>query len=449
MKVMPASAAAGELGVLGEEAVAGVDRVGAGLLRHADDLGRRRGTRGPDDPARRSGTPRRPSAGAASCGPRTGRRRRSSPEFDGGTERPDGDLTAVGDQDLRNMQAFPGTGSAQRTFRYRLASNGNVFARARSLGQFLKGGVGKTTVTLGLASAAFARGVARSSSTSIRSPTSRPGMDIQVAGHLNVADVLASPKEKIVRSAIAPSGWALEPAVDHRRDDRSPSAINFDGPHPSSATSGSSRRRSPTSRPTTSSSSSTARPRSTPSRAPRGRRATGSRSSPSPACSRSRPPTARCARSRRSAAGSPPPAAARHRRQPRARAVARAPVPHQGAARHVRPARALARSCPSARRCSRRRAPRSRCTCGPARAPRRMSNHFDQLLERVLRTARIGEYAAGPGLPRARLAQPLSARGARRRHPVTPDVMSPRRRSWTAQEILRVDRSRRAASSST
>ena len=30
-------------------------------------------------------------------------------------------------------------------------------------------------------------------------------MDIQVAGHLNVADVLASPKEKIVRAAIAPS----------------------------------------------------------------------------------------------------------------------------------------------------------------------------------------------------------------------------------------------------
>ena len=39
MKTMPASAQArGEVGVLGEEAVAGVDRLGAGLLRRLDDL---------------------------------------------------------------------------------------------------------------------------------------------------------------------------------------------------------------------------------------------------------------------------------------------------------------------------------------------------------------------------------------------------------------------------
>ena len=40
-------------------------------------------------------------------------------------------------------------------------------------------------------------------------------------------------------------------------------------------------------------------------------------------------------------------------------------------------------------------AARRRRTCGPASAEE-MSNHFDQLLEQVLRTARIGEFAAGP-----------------------------------------------------
>jgi MinD-like ATPase involved in chromosome partitioning or flagellar assembly len=45
--------------------------------------------------------------------------------------------------------------------------------------------------------------------------------------------VLASPKEKIVRSAIAPSGWTRghRGTVDVLIG--SPSAINFDGPHPS------------------------------------------------------------------------------------------------------------------------------------------------------------------------------------------------------------------------
>ena len=39
MKTMPASlAGAGEVGVLGEEAVAGMDRLGAGLLGRLDDL---------------------------------------------------------------------------------------------------------------------------------------------------------------------------------------------------------------------------------------------------------------------------------------------------------------------------------------------------------------------------------------------------------------------------
>jgi cellulose biosynthesis protein BcsQ len=98
----------------------------------------------------------------------------------------------------------------------------------------LKGGVGKTTVTLGLASAAFSRGVKTLVVDLDPQSDVSTGMDIQVAGHLNVADVLASPKEKIVRSAIAPSGWAkTNPQATIDVMIGSPAAINFDGPHPS------------------------------------------------------------------------------------------------------------------------------------------------------------------------------------------------------------------------
>jgi len=58
-------------------------------------------------------------------------------------------------------------------------------------------------------------------------------MDIDTTGHLNVADVLASPKEKIVRAAIAPSGWTRGRPGKVDVLIGSPSAINFDGPHPS------------------------------------------------------------------------------------------------------------------------------------------------------------------------------------------------------------------------
>ncbi|RZU65505.1 cellulose biosynthesis protein BcsQ [Microterricola gilva] len=98
----------------------------------------------------------------------------------------------------------------------------------------LKGGVGKTTVTLGLASAAFARGIRTLVVDLDPQSDVSTGMDIQVAGHLNVSDVLASPKEKVVRAAIAPSGWTKGRAgsvIDVMIG--SPSAINFDGPHPS------------------------------------------------------------------------------------------------------------------------------------------------------------------------------------------------------------------------
>lgn len=97
----------------------------------------------------------------------------------------------------------------------------------------LKGGVGKTTVTLGLASAAFAKGLSTLVVDLDPQSDVSTGMDIAVAGHLNVADVLASPKEKIVRSAIAASGWTKGRPGTIDVLIGSPSAINFDGPHPS------------------------------------------------------------------------------------------------------------------------------------------------------------------------------------------------------------------------
>ena len=98
----------------------------------------------------------------------------------------------------------------------------------------LKGGVGKTTVTLGLASAAFSRGLRTLVVDLDPQSDVSTGMDIDPEGRGTVADVLESPKENIVRSAIAPSGWNRHHeggAIDLLIG--SPSAINFDGPHPS------------------------------------------------------------------------------------------------------------------------------------------------------------------------------------------------------------------------
>ena len=96
----------------------------------------------------------------------------------------------------------------------------------------LKGGVGKTTVTLGLASAAFARGVSTLVVDLDPQADVSTGMDVPVAA-VNVADVLASPKEKVVRAAITPSGWTRGRGGIVDVMVGSPAAINFDGPHPS------------------------------------------------------------------------------------------------------------------------------------------------------------------------------------------------------------------------
>ena len=95
----------------------------------------------------------------------------------------------------------------------------------------LKGGVGKTTVALGLASAAFSRGLRTLVVDLDPQSDVSTGLDVNPEGYANIAAVLEKPKS--IRSAIAASGWSQhhEGSIDQLIG--SPSAINFDGPHPS------------------------------------------------------------------------------------------------------------------------------------------------------------------------------------------------------------------------
>lgn len=97
----------------------------------------------------------------------------------------------------------------------------------------LKGGVGKTTVTLGLASAAFSRGLRTLVVDLDPQSDVSTGMDVDPNSDANIADVLQDPKEKIVRKAIVGSGWMKQHEGKIDVLIGSPSAINFDGPHPS------------------------------------------------------------------------------------------------------------------------------------------------------------------------------------------------------------------------
>jgi cellulose biosynthesis protein BcsQ len=95
----------------------------------------------------------------------------------------------------------------------------------------LKGGVGKTTVALGLASAAFSRGLRTLVVDLDPQSDVSTGMDVNPEGYGNIADVLEKPKS--VRQAIASSGWNKHHGGSIDLLIGSPSAINFDGPHPS------------------------------------------------------------------------------------------------------------------------------------------------------------------------------------------------------------------------
>lgn len=94
----------------------------------------------------------------------------------------------------------------------------------------LKGGVGKTTVTLGLASAAFARGLRTLIVDMDPQSDASTGLDVTVGRHTNVSDLLARPRAANVRDAIVHSGWTRshKGTVDVLLG--SPSAMVFDTP---------------------------------------------------------------------------------------------------------------------------------------------------------------------------------------------------------------------------
>lgn len=95
----------------------------------------------------------------------------------------------------------------------------------------LKGGVGKTTVTLGLASAAFSLGLRTLVVDLDPQSDVSTGLDVQPTdATLNISDVLENPK--LVRKAILPSGWNKHHEGNIDLLLGSPSAINYDGPHP-------------------------------------------------------------------------------------------------------------------------------------------------------------------------------------------------------------------------
>mgnify|MGYP003441088356 FL=1 len=97
----------------------------------------------------------------------------------------------------------------------------------------LKGGVGKTTVALGRPSVAFSLGLLALGVDLDPQSDVSTGMDVSPEGHSNIADVLESPKEKTVRDAIVSSGWTKHHEGNIDVLVGSPAAINFDGPHPS------------------------------------------------------------------------------------------------------------------------------------------------------------------------------------------------------------------------
>jgi len=86
-------------------------------------------------------------------------------------------------------------------------------------------------VALGLASAAFSRGLRTLVVDLDPQSDVSTGLDVNPEGYANIAAVLEKPKS--IRSAIAASGWSQhhEGSIDLLIG--SPSAINFDGPHPS------------------------------------------------------------------------------------------------------------------------------------------------------------------------------------------------------------------------
>jgi chromosome partitioning protein len=94
----------------------------------------------------------------------------------------------------------------------------------------LKGGVGKTTVTLGLASAAFAEGLRTLVIDMDPQSDASTGLDVIVGKHLNISDVLTQPRTSIIRQAIVTSGWTKSHRGTVHLLLGSPQVMRFDTP---------------------------------------------------------------------------------------------------------------------------------------------------------------------------------------------------------------------------
>jgi cellulose biosynthesis protein BcsQ len=74
----------------------------------------------------------------------------------------------------------------------------------------LKGGVGKTSVVLGLASAALARGVPTLVVDLDSQADATLALDVSGAVEVDVATLLGNPRRKTFDAAVTPSGWAAD-----------------------------------------------------------------------------------------------------------------------------------------------------------------------------------------------------------------------------------------------